>query len=153
METDEVNVYAMRIGNKNNSVYHKLESVKKIISDGYSERIIFDNGEIELTASQNELIISSKHYLSTGESVTTSQIVKNLIAGYNPQSALKRAKIGILQRVVNLEMRAREEETAKEMRNHLKLEYGFATKQTPKAPIFDSQKVAEEFLLAERKAV
>jgi len=132
----ETNVYAMRIANQEKSVYHKLESVKKIISDGLSERIIFNGGEIELTSSQNELKICSKKYLSNGEFLINCEIVKNLIPGYNSQAALDKAKMGILQRVVNLEMRAREEESAKQIRNRLRLEYvTFVKKQISQSEI------------------
>jgi hypothetical protein len=126
METD---VYATIIGAKESPVYHRVYSVKKIISGVSSERIIFGNGEIELKAYENELRIYSKTYLSNGESLITRQIIKNLIPDYNPQKALNKAKMSILQRVVNLEMKAREEETARIMRSRLKLMYGFAKKQ------------------------
>ena len=145
-------VYANRIGNIPSAVYHKVHSIKEIISNPSSERIIFNTGEIELSTSQNGLTICSKTYLPNGKSLVTNKIVKNLIPGYNPQLALNRAKIDILQRVTDLEMRVRETEICNEMRKRIIVQYSDVQRQEQKGSLFDTQKLADQFLQGANKA-
>ena len=126
----ETNVYATRMGIKESPVCSLVNSVKRIVYDSpLVQRIIFDKGEIELKVSETELSIYSKSYSSNGETKITKQIVKQLRKGYDPESALTRAKIDILQRVANLELKTRDEETARCMRLRLKLMYSYSKKQ------------------------
>jgi hypothetical protein len=108
-------IYANRTGDMNNSIYHRVNSIKGVVSTPSIERIIFETGEIELTTSNNELRICSKTYLQNGESAITHKIVKTLIPGYNPQMALNRAKNDILQRITDLEIGTRSERINQEL--------------------------------------
>jgi hypothetical protein len=147
-------VYVNIEANKSSPVYHRLESIDRVISNFANERILFHNGEIELTAYEHELTICSKAYLPSGELITTRQIVKNLMPGYNPLLALENAKKGIIQRVTNLEMRAREKNLIHQVKNHVGIDSVFATKkETPEMldfedKTFDSKRIVEDFLNA-----
>jgi hypothetical protein len=108
------------IGNKGNAVYHKLNSIEKIVYESpLDQKIIFSNGEIELRVLGNQLRISSKSYSANGEARITNQIVKQLGSAYTPESALTRAKNDIIQRVTNLEMNAQEMKVKQEMNDYL----------------------------------
>jgi hypothetical protein len=146
-----IDVYAQREGDRKNSIYHTLERVKGIISNPFSSRIIFSNGEIELVASQDELRIYSKQYLSNGETVVTHEIVKDLTPGYDSQKALNKAKKDILQRVVSLEMKLREKEALSQIQNHLELKFEKSKKQKVKIISFKPRKTIDEFLVIERR--
>ena len=113
-------VYATNREDVNTAIYHRMNSIKGIVSSPSIERIIFENGEIELITSQNELRICSKTYLPNGNSAITYQITKNLIPGYNPQMALNKAKNDILQRVVKLETDSLQKIISKELSAHVR---------------------------------
>ena len=142
----ETKVYAVNSNSSRSPVYHALESVKKVISEGLNTRIIFSTGEIELTAYLDELRISSKKYFSDGTYRITRDIVKKLIPGYDQQKALTNAKMSILRRVVSLEMRLIEEENARQLRATWKVERGNINKPNHSKAHFNF--AGEDILLA-----
>jgi hypothetical protein len=142
----ETKVYAVNSNHPRSPVYHKLESVEKVISEGSNTKIIFSTGEIELSVYSDELRISSKKYLPNGGYSVTRDIVKKLIPSYDSQKALANAKMSILRRVVNLEMRLIEEENARQLRTTFKLERGHINKPNHSKAHFNF--AGEDILLA-----
>ncbi|MCK9567967.1 hypothetical protein M0R72_03350 [Candidatus Pacearchaeota archaeon] len=97
----ETRIYATRKGNFQNSVYHLVDAIKKIEDSDYSTRIIFQNGEIDISVFDNMITYSSKRYSSSGIQ-EVNRFTKKLIPSYHPTSAIVNAKKCILQRVINL---------------------------------------------------
>lgn len=106
----ESTLYACRTEGRTNLVYHRMHSVKKIISAPSLERIVFDNGEIELSVCKNKLQVCSKKYLPNGKVKVTKKITNSLLPGYAPRMALNKSKNDILQRIVNLEIESHEKQ-------------------------------------------
>jgi len=97
----ETRVYATRKGNFQNPVYHLVDAIKKIEDSDYSTRIIFQNGEIDISVFDNMITYSSKRYSSKGVQ-EVNRFTKKLMPSYHPTSAIVNAKKCILQRVVDL---------------------------------------------------
>jgi hypothetical protein len=73
----ETQVYAVREGDRRNTIYHQVKGIQKVIYESpTSERIIFNNGEIDLVVVGNELTVSSKVYLPEGKSKITNEYKK-----------------------------------------------------------------------------
>ena len=84
-----------------------VKHIRKIVYDSpLSLRIFFDQGEIVLNASGDELTAFTRPYSTSGESKITRKVVKKLAKGYDPKMALMKARNDIVQRVSNLEMEA-----------------------------------------------
>ena len=89
-------------------LYSQVRSIKKVVYDSpLVQRIIFEKGEIVLDGSGNQLNVYTRHYLPNGSSQITRHISKN-IGGNNRFDLLNRAKRDIVQRVTDLEMKARD---------------------------------------------
>jgi hypothetical protein len=95
----------------------RMRAIRNVVYDSpLVARIILDNGEIELRASESRLDIYSKPYFPNGE---IKHIVKN-ISGCNPQEALNNAGNSIINRVRHLNDLVQEVE----QRNKLRLYQG-----------------------------
>ena len=91
----ETQVYAV---NKQNSLWHRISEIKKIIYDNGSERILFANGEIVLSVNHGYLEAYSINYASREKN--TYQISKKLIDGYHPSAALSNARNSIINEII-----------------------------------------------------
>jgi hypothetical protein len=91
----ETQVYAI---NKDGSVWHRVPEVKKIIYDGLTQKILFENGEIILSIVGEKLEVSSISYSNPERNYQNSH---NLIKSYNPSAALYNARNSILQHLIN----------------------------------------------------
>lgn len=75
----ETQIYAVREGDRRNTIYHQVKGIQKVIYESpTSERIIFNNGEIDLVVIGNELTVSSKVYLPEGKTKTTNEYKKTI---------------------------------------------------------------------------
>jgi len=91
----ETHVYAV---NREMSVWHKVPEVKKIIYDGLTQKILFENGEINLSINGENLNVSSLNYSNPEKNYQNSH---KLIKNYHPSSALSNARNSILQHLIN----------------------------------------------------
>jgi hypothetical protein len=91
----ETQVYAI---NKNGSVWHRVPEVKKIIYDGLTQKILFENGEINLSIDGENLNVSSLSYSNPGRNYQNSH---KLMKNYHPSAALYNARNSILQHLIN----------------------------------------------------
>ena len=135
----ETSVYANRIGSKESPLYCKVNSIKNVAYDSpLVQRIIFENGEIELSVIGNELNISSKQYLGSNNSRVSHKIVKRIAEGYDSRKALYNAKNSIIKRVADLEMGIREINTNNALYDYFRKE-------------MENKKNREELELLEKK--
>lgn len=82
--------------NERNTMWHKIPEVKKIIHNGLNQKILFENGEINLSVKNGWLRIYSTNYDNPAKGAVFS---KELIEGYSPVIALFNAKNSILNSI------------------------------------------------------
>jgi hypothetical protein len=117
----ETQIYAVREGDRRNSVYHQVKGIQKVVYESPTkQRIVFQRGEIELSVVGNELTVSSRVYLPEEKSFVTNEF-KKLIPNF---SYLNGTKNDIVQRFADLTLGAEMERQEIALKQNLQTYFG-----------------------------